>query len=133
MTFGKSNASGIKKPREIAFRKTLHERIDQPSEKCRNATAQRDGLKLDIDSTVFFLKSPVTVKAPEKAAIFSDGLFPFIQSIRVFHFRDPLGIGSAVRAVLVHAKISHIKFRVEYGSDNRFLVEPKIDVEMRSV
>src|SRR5882724_9006746 len=76
-----SDARGGQKPGEILSWNTLQERIDHPSEKCWNAAAQRDGLELDVDSTVLLLKLPIAVETPQKATIFADGLFPFVRSI----------------------------------------------------
>src|SRR6266446_2334602 len=123
------DARGCKKPGEILSWNTLQERIDHPSEKCWNAAAERDGLELDVHSTVLLLKSPIAVEAPQKATIFADGLFPFVRSIRVFHLSDPRGVRPAVYAIPVHGEIRHIEFCVEHRSDNCFLVEPHIDFE----
>src|SRR5262249_14537265 len=51
----------------------------------------------------------------------------------VFHLGNPLGIGSAVRTVFVHAEVRHLEFCVEYSSNNGLLIEAEIDIEMRSV
>src|SRR2546425_5397901 len=115
---GKCRARRDEKPGEILSWNTLQQRIDQPSYKWRDVAAECHGLELEGHSTIFFLKSPIAIQAPEKAAIFANGLFPFVRPIRVFELSDPRRVGSAAYPALVQGEIRHVEFCVENGGDN---------------
>src|SRR5260370_13509724 len=72
---------------------------------------------------IFLLESTIAIKAPQKAAIFADGLFPFIRLIRVFHLCNSRGVGSAVCPALIQREIGDIEFCVKHRCDDRLLVK----------
>src|SRR5579859_982880 len=107
--------------------------IYEPGKNGRDATAQGNELDLNINSTVLFLVTPISVEPPEEAAVVAGGIFMLIRTPDILHFGD---LGSTVAAVfpgLIHRKEPNIELRIVDDGNDRFAVQPKIKLEVVSL
>src|ERR1043166_8306578 len=108
------------------------DRLDDPSQACRDVARERDGLALDPCAAVTFFKSPVGIQFPEESLAFSGRLFMLGGLACVLDLRDLCCPRVAPPAGWTFLLISNI---VLGGKDNRnylFLEEPEKNAEMRS-